>query len=187
MKFRMLFIISSTVQLFGVAGFNSAQAVTDSPFGNDSDKPINITADSLEVDDKSKLAVFRGNVNAVQGTVDLKADVMKVYYSPDASNSGKEGESAQKISKIITEGNVKIISEGQSASSKFGNYDVTKSLITMTGDVVLRKDQNVLNGQKFEYDLQTGKSRLISPAPSSTAGAQQNEKGRVKALFIPEK
>ena len=46
----------------------------------DGDKPIEISADSLEIIQPNKTATFRGNVQAVQGDVVLSASSMTVHY-----------------------------------------------------------------------------------------------------------
>ena len=48
--------------------------------GYDTSLPIEITADSLEVRQEEQIAVFRGNVDAVQGDLNLRADELTVYY-----------------------------------------------------------------------------------------------------------
>src|ERR1700674_4788379 len=49
---------------------------------SDRDKPVNIEADRVTIDDKKKQSVFEGNVTMSQGTLMLKAD--KVVVTQDA-------------------------------------------------------------------------------------------------------
>ncbi len=58
--------------------FNYATARTD-----DSEKPIHITADSAELNEKSGLSIYRGDVKMVQGTTILTGDVINVYSEND--------------------------------------------------------------------------------------------------------
>ncbi len=46
--------------------------------GYDTSLPIEITADSLEVENERQVATFRGNVDAVQGEMNLRADQLIV-------------------------------------------------------------------------------------------------------------
>jgi lipopolysaccharide export system protein LptA len=48
----------------------------------DKDQPINIEADSLEINDKQGITVYKGNVVITQGTVRLDAHTVTVH-SPD--------------------------------------------------------------------------------------------------------
>src|SRR5262245_21162027 len=43
-------------------------------------KPVDIEADSLEVDDRKKTAVLKGNVSATQGDINLKSREIFVTY-----------------------------------------------------------------------------------------------------------
>lgn len=53
---------------------NNALARSD-----DSEKPIHITADTAELNDKTGVSIYRGDVEMVQGTTILTGDVITVY------------------------------------------------------------------------------------------------------------
>jgi lipopolysaccharide export system protein LptA len=62
----------------------SAQAPGSSlatSYSANADKPINIEADALEVDDKTKVATFKGNVSATQGDFNIRAKEIQVLYT----------------------------------------------------------------------------------------------------------
>ncbi|MDW3096219.1 MAG: lipopolysaccharide transport periplasmic protein LptA [Gammaproteobacteria bacterium] len=48
---------------------------------DDSEKPIHITADSAELNEKSGVSIYRGDVKMVQGTTILRGDIITVYTS----------------------------------------------------------------------------------------------------------
>ena len=50
-----------------------------------SDAPVDITADELEVINARCLATYSGGAEALQDTVRLRADVLKIYYKPNPS------------------------------------------------------------------------------------------------------
>ena len=188
-RLRIKKILRSAVSFVAVllAAGGAMAAVQPQGFGKDSDQPIEISSDSLEVSQQEKVAVFSGKVVAVQGSTTLKSDKMKVFYSGGGKDAPSQQAMAavtgtQKISRIIAEGSVRIISEDQTASGTKGIYDVEKSLVVLTGGVTLAKGKNVLKGEKFEYDMATGKSRLISGD-----GGESGGQGRVKGLFVPGK
>lgn len=54
----------------------------------DRDQPVNVEADSVEIDDKKQEAVFTGNVVLTQGTLMLKADRIVVKQSESGFQSG---------------------------------------------------------------------------------------------------
>lgn len=61
---------------------------------DDSEKPINIIADTAELNDKTGISIYRGNVEMIQGTTTLTGDVVTVYT--------KDNE----VTKIISVGNL---------------------------------------------------------------------------------
>ncbi|NDF11248.1 MAG: hypothetical protein EB060_00315 [Proteobacteria bacterium] len=162
----------------------------------DSDKPVEITADSLKVVQADKVAVFEGNVEAIQGNINLKSNRMTVYYRGGDSTAPKGAKDAKKkaaapasgmspggsnsVSKILVEGNVFLKTAGETAQSEKGLYDVEKALVTLEQNVVLTKEKNVLKGNKLVYEMKTGKSQLFG-------GSSGGQGGRVKGLFIPDK
>lgn len=150
----------------------------------DSRQPIEITADSLEVMQQEQMAEFSGNVVAVQGNIRIASDRMKVFY-----RSGDEAKGdAQAVSRIEVHGNVFISSPTETARGKQGIYDVDANHLTLMGDVVLTRGENVVKGETLKYDLTSGKSQIVGSgdtAGGSAGNAEGGKKGRVRGLFVP--
>ena len=140
---------------------------------HDANLPIEITADSLEVQQEQQLAIFRGTVDAVQGEMNLRADVLVVHYRPREDNQNS-------ISLIEAEGSVFVSSPTEMAQGDRGTYDVDAQVVTLDGAVVLTQGENVIRGDHMELNLATGQSKMSSAA--STGGVKE----RVKAIFLPE-
>lgn len=146
--------------------------------------PIEIEADSLEVQNKAQTATFVGNVIVTQDDMKLRADRLVVFYarqSDAAAGAGKSG----RIDKIEAKGAVHISSkDNQSADGDWANYMVKGRQIEMGGKVVLRQEGNVISGEKLLVDLNTGVSRILGGGGTGTGGTGENGgKGRVKGLF----
>lgn len=142
------------------------------------DQPIEITADQLEVLQPNRKAVFRGNVVAVQGSVTLKAATMTVYYRTAAERNGAMGA----IAKIEVIQNVSLVTPDETAQANQGIYHVDYKQIQLLGNVVLTRGQNVLRGDRLDYDMRTQKSLLSS---NTTPGVSGGSGGRVKGVFLP--
>ncbi len=155
--------------LFPVA----ASGETPGAPAHDPDQPIEVTADTLEVDQQKSLAVFRGNVDAVQGEMHLQADILTVHYS------GTQNAQGTRISRIDAEGRVFVSSPSETAQGNTGVYDVTAGTIRLDGSVVLTRGENVVRGEQLLMDLNTGLSRVESASPE--AGGE-----RVHGVFMPE-
>ncbi len=147
-----------------------------------SDQPIDIVSDTLTVNSQKNIAVFKGDVEAQQGTLTLKSDKMKVFYNNDSS---KENNS---LSKIITTGHTHLTVPDKQAKSNNGIYDVDKGIILLQGNVVLTKGENKLQGDNFVYNVKNGKSKITSKKiPSKGTAGEKPKKQRVKGVFIPNK
>lgn len=133
-------------------GFGAAQNV---------DAPVEVTADALQVDQKTGLATFTGNVLIGQGDMRLSADRVTVTYAQG---------NAQKISKLKAEGNVTLASGKDAAEAAAADYDVASGNVVLTGDVLLTQGQNVLAGEKVTVNLATGTA---------------NASGRVRSVLQP--
>jgi lipopolysaccharide export system protein LptA len=141
----------------------------------DSDKPIDISADSLEVRQQEKQAIFSGNVVAKQGNIKMQAAKMLVFYDGQAG----EGDAPNSISKIEAEGGVVFVSPSETARGGRAIYDVNKEQIRMIGNVTLTREQSVLKGSALVYSFKTGRSVLTSGASGGDGGP------RVRGLFVP--
>lgn len=150
----------------------------------DTKQPIEITADSLEVSQQEQNATFIGNVVAVQGSMKLTSDKMKVHYRSGEQAKGD----AQAISRIEVDGNVFMTNESETARSVSGLYDVDANKLFLRDDVVLTRGENVVKGAVLEYDLVSGKSQIVGAgvtAGGSDATSEGSKKGRVRGLFVP--
>ena len=154
---------------------SSAYAQTKPSTQHDSSLPIEIAADALEVQQEKNLATFSGNVQAQQGAIRLKAELLQVHYRPQDGDASVQGA----ISRIDAKGKVFFSSPGQTAQGDSGIYDVDKSVIVMQGNVVLTRDKNVIRGNRLVLNLTTGRSKV--------EGAAGKAGGRVKGLFVPNK
>lgn len=161
------------IALFATLCLLSGTALAQEDAATGRNEPIEITADRLDVDQGTQLAVFRGDVDAVQGDMVLHADVLRVAYG------GEGGDGAGSIRRIEAEGSVVLSSPTESAEGERGTYDVVAGLVTLEGGVSLLRGDNVIRGSRLEYEVDTGRARVFA---DGVDGAQ----GRVRALFTPE-
>lgn len=171
-------IIALAGVLSGAIGMSLASAqsaLTDGEY--DTSQPLEIAADSLEIQQENQLAVFEGNVDVKQGEIRMRADKLIVHYSDKETAS--EGGPAN-IKKIDAVGNVFLSSPRETAEGDTGTYDVKNKQVDLRGNVVLTQGKNVLRGDKMTLNMVTGKSR-VEGAPTTDGGT-----GRVKGIFVPE-
>ena len=151
----------------------------------DTDKPIEIVADSLEVLQEDQIAVFRGNVDVTQGQIRLRANQLKVYYKSREEGGGDS--IASSISRIDALGRVFISSPSETAQGDKGIYYVDRREIALSGKVVLTRGNNVIRGQRLVMNMETGRSKIDGgAATASTGGAgSAGKSGRVRSVFVP--
>ena len=95
--------------------------------GHNSDAPIDLTADRLEVQDRADRAIFAGNVHVKQDDLTLDTSRLTVAYS---SSGGVQ------IKRLDASGGVTVRSPSETARGSFGIYDLDRKLITLVGNVV---------------------------------------------------
>lgn len=156
-----------------------AQAVTDamSGFSTDSDEPVHIEADELEVRDRDRRAVFTGNVVVRQGETTLRTTTLEVHYTGEMSQAGDEPVGGQSISRLEARGGVVVQTKDQKATGDWAEFVMATQEVTLGGDVVLTQGDNVLRGARLVVDIENGTSKLYASAPG--------DRGRVQGLFIP--
>ena len=155
--------------LLCAAGGGAAQ--TDNPFGgfkHDSSQPIEITADSLEVREAERRAVFEGDVVAGQGDLRLSADTLQVWYAGEGQDAA---DGTGRIERVRAEGDVFLSSGAETARGQWAEYDVTAGAVTMGGGVTLAQGENAVSGERLFVDLNEGAGRI--------------EGGRVRSVFNP--
>ena len=165
---RAALLAPAFAALVMLAGAGAAQESASG--GNNANQAIEITADTLEVRQSENVAVFQGDVNAVQGDMVLNADMLTVYYREAQGADGNLG-----VSRIEAEGNVVVTSPEETAKGQSGVYDVEEARIDLAGDVLLNRGNNIIEGQTLTMDLASGVSRV-----SGTSS------GRVRGLFVPD-
>jgi lipopolysaccharide export system protein LptA len=155
-----------------------AQAKQDQPIsalkGHNTNAPIDVTSDRIEVQDRADRAIFSGNVHVVQADLTMDAPRVTVAYST--------GNGVQ-ISRVDAAGGVVVHSPSESARGDFGIYDTDRKLITLLGNVQLVRDQNQVNGARLVIDLDSGRAVVDGGPP----GVNQSG-GRVSGHFtVPQR
>jgi lipopolysaccharide transport protein LptA/LPS export ABC transporter protein LptC len=142
-------------------------------FKTDPNAPIDVEADRLDVDDRAKNAVFKGDVHAKQGDFLVRTSELRAFYTGQAGlNQAAPGAPKQKsaqLTRIEARGKVIVTSKnGQNATGDWANFDVTSNKVTLGGDVVLTQGKNIVRGTRLLIDMVTGES-IIQNDPGSTA------------------
>ncbi|MCK0207579.1 organic solvent tolerance protein OstA [Starkeya koreensis] len=162
-------------------------------FATNRDEPIRINANSLEVRDQEKQAVFSGNVVVQQGDTTLRCRELVVYYdgkktgaAADGAKDGAKGGAtpnaealaagspinSSAIRRLEIIGSVVVTTKEQTATGDKGVFETAANTITLVGNpVVLTSGPNVIRGKQLTVDLASGLSRF--------------DGGRIESLIVP--
>ncbi|MDQ3079837.1 MAG: OstA family protein [Pseudomonadota bacterium] len=142
--------------------------------GHDSNAPVDVDADRIEVQERADRAVFAGNVKARQGNLTLATARLTLAYT---SGNGIQ------IRRLDASGGVVVTSPSETARGNFAVYDLDRKLITLIGNVRLARQGSTINGSRLLIDLNTGRAVMDGGAP----GVGQSG-GRVTGHFtVPQK
>ncbi|WP_162915008.1 lipopolysaccharide transport periplasmic protein LptA [Desertibaculum subflavum] len=173
---RRILAWSILLALAAVLGFAALPQPALAQSGHDSAQPVQINADSLEVQQDKKVAIFKGNVDATQGDLRLKSDLLRVYYSEGGQKKAGAGPGGNtSITRLEAEGHVFVSRPEQTGRGERGVYDLEKRTIVLEGNVVLTDRENVVKGTRATMDLNTRQSTV-----------QSGPAGRVQGVFQPK-
>lgn len=141
----------------------------------DRDKPINLEADTVTLDDIRKVSVYQGNVILSQGTMMVRADRVQVTQKAEALDAivatGRPVAFRQKL-----DGRDEYI-EGFADRVE---YDSGTSQLELIGQARLRRGGDELRGARISYNANTEFYKVVGKPDTSTPG------GRVRAVIRPK-
>jgi len=116
----------------------------------DTDAPVEVSADQLEVNQSDGTALYTGNVVIGQGEMRLAAPRVLVVYV--------EGQG--RIDRLEATGGVTLVSGEEAAEAERADYDITAGTVVMSGNVLLTQGQNVLTSERMLVDLEGGTAQM---------------------------
>jgi len=110
---------------------------------HDTSLPVEITADTLSVDQSSNSASFSGNAKVGQGELRLGADQISVRYD----------QTGGQISSVTAKGNVVFTNGIDMAEAAQAVYDVASGGLIMTGNVLLVQGATAISGDRMDLNI----------------------------------
>lgn len=142
--------------------------------GHDSNAPVDVSADRIEVQERADRALFVGNVKVRQAQLTLDTERLTVAYS---------GGTGIQIRRLDAAGGVVVRSPSETARGNFGIYDLDRRLITLVGDVRLNREGSEVYGARLVIDLDSGRA-VIDGGPAGVG----RDGGRVTGRFtVPQR
>lgn len=145
----------------------------------DRDKPVNLEADTVIMDDASKVSTYSGNVQLSQGTLLIRADKLVVkedgagfqhgtaYGNPASFRQKREG-----LDEYV---------EGYALRIE---YDSQKDKVELLSQARMKRNQDEVRGNYISYDAKTEFFQVLGGGKE--AASPGREKGRVHAVIQPK-
>ena len=126
-------------------------------------KPIEILADSMEWNKQLNQAIATGNAKAIQGETTIKANKIIAVLNDDNN---------QQITELQASGNVIFLKDNQLATGDEAIYYLNQDKVIITGNVELKRNSNIIKGEKLIIDFLSGLSKM--------EGSDSNQKVKMK-------
>ena len=119
----------------------------------DPSQPVEVTAETLDVNQADGSARFIGDVVIIQGVMRLSASDVLVVYKQD--ETGKTG-----VERLEASGNVILVNGPDAAEADKAEYTIDSGTVVMTGNVLLSQSTGTLTSNRLVVDLTTGTASL---------------------------
>lgn len=120
----------------------------------DSGQPVEVSAESLSVDQSTGQAVFDGNVLVVQGEVRMSATRVEIEYATG------EGGAPNGIKRLMASGGVTFVTASDAAEAQSAIYTIESSRVVLSGGVLLTQGATAISGDRLVVDLKSGSGRM---------------------------
>lgn len=145
----------------------------------DRDKPIELEADTVSVDDAKKTSVYTGNVVLTQGTLIIHADKLTVKEDKDgfqhSTSLGNPTTFKQK-----RDGK----NEFMEGSAQRIEYDGRMDKVELYTKAWVKRGEDIVHGDYIMYDANAEFAQVLSGGPQAATPATPN--GRVRAIIQPK-
>ena len=144
----------------------------------DREKPINLEADKVSLDDNQKVSVFEGNVILTQGTTKITAAKITVRQEKDGSQK------ATSIGKPATFRTKRdSVEEYVDGSAERIEYDSKTDKVELFTNAWLRREKDELRGNYVSYE---GSTEFYQAIGGSTTANNSTSSGRVTVIMQPK-
>ncbi|MCC1491294.1 lipopolysaccharide transport periplasmic protein LptA [Cognatishimia sp. F0-27] len=143
-------LIAAAVAVIPLCAVAQGAQVAFGSMQQDTDAPVEVTADSLSVDQGNGRAIYAGNVIIAQGDMRLAAPRVVVIYT----------EGGGRIDRLEATGGVTLVSGEEAAEAARADYDIERGTVTMSGNVLLTQGGNALTAESMIVNLDDGTAQM---------------------------
>lgn len=140
----------------------------------DVEKPVTIESDSVVFNKEAGTAVYAGNVEIKQGTLNIRASRIEINAPDNEIQTIKATGTPVSFQQTMDSGKQAV------GKAKTVQYFVTQKKLLLEGDASLSQDRDNFASNRIEYSTATGELKA-----GGQASAQGEKPGRVRAIFYP--
>ncbi len=171
-----------TAMLLLATGQGDRAAAQSLPNHN-SNAPIDVTADTLDVAVRDGYASYIGNVLVRQDRLSIRAARVSLAFTTGG---------AVDINRVEATGGVQVNADDLNARGNVAVYDLDNRLITMIGNVQLTQRGNRLSGNRLVINVGSGRATLSGGGAATGGEGSTGEagagQGRVTGRFtVPQR
>jgi lipopolysaccharide export system protein LptA len=148
----------------------------------DKDKPVNLEADRITVDDAQKVHILEGNVQLVRGTLVIRTDKLVVTQDADGYQRGVAYGGAGGLAHFRQkrEGKDEYV-EGEAERLE---HDAKTDITQLFVRAYVKSGQDEVRGQYIQYNGDT-ENYVVTSGPNGTVATNKGRPGRVHAIIQP--
>jgi lipopolysaccharide export system protein LptA len=139
---------------------------------SDREQPVYVEADGAEINDRTGVSVYTGNVIVTQGSIKLNAD--KVTVTQKGGETDHLEAEGQPVRFQQDGGGNKGLIKGR---AKQADYYMNSEILYMNGDAVMVQGKDTFSSDRIVYDREKGQVK---------AGATAKGKQRVRISIQPK-
>jgi len=145
-----------------------------SGLSSDKDQPIEVEADTAELDDRKNRSIYTGNVIVTQGSIRMTGDRMTVYHTED-----------DELDTLIMEGTPATYRQRPDDSNVYDEaeartieYYEQQNLVILIDEAEARQEDITMSGDRIVYDTEL--SQVKAQTETDSTG---DSSGRVKVIL----
>lgn len=140
---------------------------------------LEIESDTAELDRKSGVVVYRGNVQLQQGTLSIEADSILLIFNGDVLEQVvAEGQPAHYRQQVVIDKPV------MKAHAKRIEYLAAKRELRFRGNAQLTQENNEFSGELIRYDVV---SETVYATGKDTGSRNKDSDQRIKVIIKPNR
>ncbi|GAB6041744.1 lipopolysaccharide transport periplasmic protein LptA [Endothiovibrio diazotrophicus] len=150
----------------------------------DQEQPVDLEADSADLDDKRGISIYRGDVRYAQGSIRMSSKVMTIY-NPDGELSKVVLEDGPaRYSWLPKKGDERVKARGKTIE-----YYADKDQVVVVGDAEVVQAGDTFRAERIVYDMKNDRVKAgtaAKPAKGAAKGAADKPRSRVRMTFQPK-